>query len=975
MYLNCHTYFSFRYGTMSPAELAEQAVGVGAEALALTDINNTSAAFEFIRRCRSAGVKPVCGVEFRYRSRLNFIGLARNREGFRELNEYLSRHTLTPELQPFGEHDFKNCYVVYPFEETPIKPGRLKDYEFVGVRPHEVNRLFTSPLRKYPGKLVALAPVVFQDERHHHLHKLLAAIDQNCVFHKLDDRLTAHENDHFMTRARLKEYYAVYPFLLTNARRLLDDCLIDLDLDSLKNKTTFTGSCADDRLLLEKLAASGARSRYGENRDDASRRVAHELQIIDKLGFTAYFLIAWDIVRYARSKGYRHVGRGSGGNSIVAYCLRITDVEPLDLDLYFERFINEFRTSPPDFDIDFSYDQRDDVLNYIFEKYGRERTAFLATYSTFRGRSIVRELGKVYGLPKEDIDLIVKRPDLNGRHHGLATEIYQYGNMMADFPNYLSMHPGGILISDGPVNNYSSQKQMPDGFPIVHFDMHEAEAIGYFKLDILSQRGLGHVKETVDIVEENRGVRIDVDRVEDFKRDPRVNHLLKKAKTAGCFYIESPAMRQLLSKLGCSDYKTLAAASSVIRPGVAQSGMMQEYISRFRGKPFKYIHESFKTHLGETFGVMVYQEDVIKIAHHFAGLGLAESDVLRRMMSGKRNAGDRFDKLKAKYFENCRKKGRDPSVAKEVWRQIESFAGYSFCKAHSASYAVESYQSLFLKTYYPLEFITAVINNEGGFYRREIYVHEARKSGANVHLPCVNHSRYKARLTGNDLYLGFCSIEGLEYKLAWQIVIERERNGEYTGLQNFVRRLQVTPEQLALLIRVGALRFMGKSKQQLLWEKNFYLQTEVKRPVHHGLFDEDDEQQSIEPFEIDPQQDAMDEIELIGFPVTISPFDLLKTKFRGEIMAREMTGHEGETVRMVGYYVCEKDVRTVRRQRMAFGCWIDAEGEYFDTVHFPDILNRDRFQGVGCYLIKGKVVLDFDFPQLEVERMAKLPIM
>lgn len=958
---------------MAPEELVQQAAEFGAEALALTDINNTSAAFEFIRQCRRAGIKPVIGIEFRYESRLNFIGLARNKDGFRELNEYLSRHTMTPDLQPFQRHDFSDCCVVYPLGDETKDPRRLKDYEYIGIRPHEANRLFTSPLRKYPDKLVALAPVVFQNAEYFHLHQLLAAIDQNCVFHKVDPELLAHENDQFITAGQQAQYYGHYPFLLDNARRILDNCLIDLDLESLKNKTAFTGSRAEDKILLKKLAEEGLRNRYDANCREAVRRVDHELEVIERLGFTPYFLIAWDIVRYARSKGYRHVGRGSGGNSIVAYCLRITDVEPLDLDLYFERFINEFRTSPPDFDIDFSYDQRDDVLNYIFSKYGREHVAFLPTYSTFRGRSIVRELGKVYGLPKDDIDLIVKRPDLNSRHHELAGEIYRYGNMMANFPNYLSMHPGGILISENPINEYSSQKQMPDGFPIVHFDMHEAEAIGYFKLDILSQRGLGHVKESVDIIAENRGVHVDVDRVEDFKRDPQVNNLLKAAKTTGCFYIESPAMRQLLSKLRCGDYKTLVAASSVIRPGVAQSGMMQEYISRFRGLPFKYIHPSFEEHLGETFGVMVYQEDVIKIAHHFAGLGLAESDVLRRMMSGKKKAGDRFDELKAKYFENCRRKGHDDSLAKEVWRQIESFAGYSFCKAHSASYAVESYQSLFLKTYYPLEFITAVINNEGGFYRREIYVHEARKSGANVHLPCVNHSRCKARLIDKDLYLGLCAIEGLEYKLAYRIVQERELNGCFTGLQNFVRRLQVTPEQLSLLIRAGALRFTGKSKPQLLWEKNFYLQTEVKRPVHH-LFDEEDEQQNIEPFEVDPLQDAMDEIELIGFPVTVSPFDLLKTKFRGEVMACDLAKYEGQTVRMVGYYVCEKDIRTVRGQRMAFGSWIDAEGECFDTVHFPDTLQRDRFQGAGCYLIRGKVSVDFDYPQLEVERMAKLPL-
>lgn len=955
---------------MSPQTLINEAKELGISTLCLTDINNTSAVFDFIRYCKAAGLKSVVGIEFKHPESVPFIAVAKNKQGFYEINNYLSQHTLTPDLSPFERPSFYDAAVIYNFNQLPEMP--LGPNDFIGIRTHEVNKLFTSPLRKTLDKLVILHPVTFQDQNYYRLHKMLVAISQNAVFEKVSDKALAHPDEHFIPEAELLDYFSPYPQIIENTQRLIESCCINLDVSSPKTRATFTGSTGGDEELLKKLAYDGLQSRYGTNNKKALERMKKELAIIKKMGFMTYFLITWDIIRYAKMRKFRHVGRGSGANSLVAYCLYITDVEPLELDLYFERFINEFRFSPPDFDIDFSYDQRDEVLDYIFKRHRKEHVAFLPTYSTFKGRSIIRELGKVYGLPKDDIDLMATRPDLKDQHHALADEIYKYARMMVDYPNYLSMHPGGVLISEEPINQYSSQKQMPDGFPIVHFDMHVAEEIGYFKFDILSQRGLGHIKECVDIIYENYNRKIDIDEVEKFKADPVVNNRLKEAKTIGCFYIESPAMRQLLSKLRCDDYKTLVAASSVIRPGVAQSGMMQEYIRRFRNKSdVKYIHPIFEEHLGETYGVMVYQEDVIKIAHHFAGLGLAESDVLRRIMSGKRKQGDRLEELKEKYFKNCKELNHPYELAAEVWRQIESFAGYSFCKAHSASFAVESYQSLFLKTYYPLEFMTAVINNEGGFYRREIYVHEARMGGATINLPCVNTSKYKTRIIGKDLYLGLNTIQGLEYNLALRIVHEREKEA-FKNLNDMVKRTQATNEQLALLIRAGALRFTGKRPEQLLWEKNYYLNPDRKKAMSLPLFEEP-ENESVEPFEIDEYQDVLNEIELFGFPVTRSPFELIVELEKPTVPASEMVKYEGKNIYMTGYYVCQKDTVTKNKDRMSFGCFLDCEGLFFDTVHFPQVFKKYRFQGIGCYLLYGKVTVEFDFPALEVHAMKKVP--
>src|SRR5690606_29844093 len=284
-----------------------------------------------------------------------------------------------------------------------------------------------------------------------------------------------------------------------------------------------------------------------------------------------------------------------------------------------------------------------------------------------------------------------------------------------NFPNHLSIHPGGMLISEKPIYCYTAVEMPPKGFSTAQIDMFIAENIGLYKLDILSQRGLGHIRDCIDIVRENCNVHIDIHQVEKFKTNKKIAAQTKKADTIGCFYIESPAMRQLLNKLSCDNYITLVAASSIIRPGVAQSRMMREYIYRFHnpGK-FEYLHPKMKELLEETYGVMVYQEDVIKIAHHFAGLDMGEADILRRAMSGKYRGRNEFEAIRLKFFENCNAEGYPPAITAEVWRQIESFGGYSFSKAHSASFAVESYQSLYLKTYFPIECMVAVINNFGG---------------------------------------------------------------------------------------------------------------------------------------------------------------------------------------------------------------------------------------------------------------------
>jgi error-prone DNA polymerase len=973
MYLNCHTYYSMRYGTLSPEELVKTAKSKGADTLVLTDINNTSCAYDFVRACQEQQIKPILGIEFRSEDfKLLYIGIAKNNQGFYELNSFLSRHSLEQTKLPTRAPVFENVFIIYPSGKTD--PDELDENEFIGITPYELPGLHTSSLKAFSEKLVLLASVSFSEGDGYETHCLLRAIDQNALLSRLNYETVAHKTEFFYRPEDLSTKAVAFPFLLENTKTILSSSNVLLDLHSNKNRKYYTGNKKDDVKLLEKLAYGGFKYRYGEDDKDALKRLKKELDVINEMDFLSYFLITYDVISYAFSKGYHHVGRGSGANSIVAYCLKITDVDPMELDLYFERFINKHRHSPPDFDIDFSWDERDDVIDYIFKRFGAEHVGLLATYSTFNQASIIRELGKVYGLTKTDIDLIADEPKITGKHHPLAKKIFKEGERIVGFPNHLGIHAGGIIITQDKIYEHTALQRMNKGFPVVHFDMNVAEENGFFKFDILSQRGLGHIKEAVTLIKKNKQINIDIHRVEDFKKDKKINAQLSSARTIGCFYIESPAMRGLITKLRCDNFISLVAASSIIRPGVAKSGMMREYISRFQNpEKIDYLHPKFKELLEETYGIMVYQEDVIKIAHHFGGLEMAEADILRRTMSGKHRNQKELMITRNKFFSNCESYGYSVELATEVWRQIESFSGFSFCKAHSASYAVESYQSLFLKTYYPLEFMVAVINNFGGFYDRELYIHEARMAGAQIEAPCVNNSEYTTTLYEKTVYLGFIHLKDIEEKTARLIVKERRQNGNYKNMEDFVQRTSISREQLIILTRIGALRFTGKTKQELLWEKNNFLKPKSERTINPVLFEEPSKAYALPALEINTLEEVYEQMDLLGFPL-VSPFDLLKTDFRGEIMTRQLKEYAGKKVRMVGYFVAKKNVHTSNHKLMNFGTWVDHEGSFFDSTHFPEVAEKYPFRGKGCYLMLGKVTLDFGFPTLEVEKMAKLEI-
>jgi len=1005
MYFNCHTGFSFKYGTLPVKTLFEEAKRCGIHKLVVTEINNVSSYLDMLRICDEN--KPcengltkygtlayqldvAVGVEFRNDSDLLYVIIARNNLGFEAINRFLSYHNREAKKFPERAPELDQTFIIYPFGK--IQPDQLKASEHIGVSRHDLMSFSVHPQREeYEYKFVLLHPVTLLPPenkkgkliyRDFNVHRLLRCIAHNTLLSKLPEHHQAYKEEFMLPEEELEKIFENFPELIINAQSLVNQCFIECKQGEDKNKKFFTSGPAEDMKYLRSVTTQGYVKRYGHDKAVWQSHIEKEFRIIAQKGFTAYYLIAYDLIRFAKKNNYDFVGRGSGANSTVAYCLGITNVDPIELDLYFERFLNEERVTPPDFDIDFSWDNRDAIYEYLFTKYGYDHVCLLGTHVTYQGKSIIRELGKVFGLPKEEIDILVEGRKKEIERDHIAKKIIGYANYIVskELPANISIHAGGVLITEKSIYAYTATELPPKGLPVSQFEMHAAEDFGIYKFDILSQRGLGHIKETVKHVKRNKGIDIDVHQFKKFKQDEKIKDLMRNSKAMGCFYVESPAMRMLLQKLRCDDYLTLVAASSIIRPGVASSGMMKAYIERFHmtqnGIKYESIHPIMDKLMADTYGVMVYQEDVIKIAHHFGGLTLTEADVLRRGMSGKYRSRAEFQKVRDKFFENCKEKEYPQPITDRVWFEIESFAGYSFAKGHSASYAVESYQSLFLKAHYPLEFMVGVINNFGGFYRTEFYFHEARMSGAEIKAPCVNHSENLTTIYGDTIYIGFIHLKSLETKIAQLIPLERQKNGTYKSLDNFLRRIpNIGLEQLRILIRLGSFRFTGRTKQQLLWESMLFLSKARAKPsTTVELFDTEPKEFPLPELKRNVLEDAFDEIELLGFPLC-NPFDLLATTDFGDVTAKNLSEKKGEQVHIVGYIVTTKDASTMKtKEHMAFGTFYDVQGEVFDTVHFPNSARKFPFRGRGFYRLKGKVIEDFGVYSLDVHWMDKLPM-
>jgi error-prone DNA polymerase len=1019
-HLHCHSYYSFNAGTIPADVLPQLAKEAGMSAIALTDTNNLSGAIEFYSEALKCGVKPILGVELKNRSERAVL-LAKNNNGYKEICDTVTgvlqaipqvKPKLTLENlieKPQASNEEENERSLTPFlssltEDTFIlssTPSILRalatqhrEHLFIELIPAERKRwkFLREIFRDHRLSCIASNNVFLHKPEDHALHLLLRAIGTNTTLGNTPGYELADRSQTFSNELGLQKlFYDVDPRIFENNQRIAEQCEVSFTLE--KNKFARYPH-EDPKRLLRELTWEGLARKGKLQSSEYLSRVENELNIITTLNATSYFLAVYDMLQFARHKNFPFLGRGSGANSLVAYLLGIANVDPVVHNLRFERFLNPERESAPDFDIDFSWRDRYEVINYMLDKYGRENAAMLCTVQSYRNKGTVREVGKALGFTDAEInerisgDGLIRNTAGKGQAENKQVKQIEADTRLPDvsewmdlakkiygFPRNLSVHAGGIVIGDKALSHYTPVQYAPIGVPITQFDMFSAEDLGLIKLDILSTRGLGTYWDTMNLVEKRYGVRPPVtDETVAFNDEP-TKASIREGMTKGCFYIESPAMISLLKKLRTDTFENLTAASSVIRPGVSQSGMMQEFIRRHRGMtPAYHIHPLLGELMKDTYGVMVYQEDVLIVAHELAGLSYGEADLFRRAMSGKLRSHERMHQMQGKFVGGCVSRGVEQSVAEEVWRQVSSFAGYSFCKAHSASYAVLSFQEAWLKVHYPAEFICSVLNNFGGFYNHQEYIEEAKKLGITVRLPDVNKSAQLHTVEDDgSIRLGMVAFRDVKNASIENLLSNRE-TGHYTSIEDFAKRSGVTYEDGMILIQVGLCDSLCASRMEAallfgLLTRPSLVGYGKKRLAGQSSFAFEEDHLSYDlPDYSSPSALTIfrREKQYLGYSVTNSPHEFIPYNDASITRSGSLQNYLGRTVTVIGYVSASKVTSTRKGERMLMLNISDADG-MIDVVVWPDVFRRSysTLSTSDMLTIRGKVSESFDVVTLE----------
>ncbi len=747
----------------------------------------------------------------------------------------------------------------------------------------------------------------------------------------------------------------------------------------------------DSDPALRKAAYKGARKRYGDDLSEAVvERMEHELHMIKKMGFSSYFLVVQDIV----SRSPRICGRGSGAASLVAYSLGITNVCPIKHNLYFERFLNPGRSDPPDIDIDFAWDERDAVLESVLKQYNGH-AALISNHVFFQPRMAIRETAKVFGLTEREIGRVTKRlpwfwkascpeedffqclkqlPELSGFDFPSPwPDIIRIARYIIGVPRYISVHPGGVVITPAPISHYVPVELAPKGIPIIQWEKDAAEESGLVKIDLLGNRSLAVIRDAISNLREN-GAKFD-EAFWEPEDDIATQANVAKGNTMGCFYIESPAMRMLQKKTKTGDFNHLVINSSIIRP--AANEFIREYVRRLHGGNWEPVHPLLADVLEETYGIMVYQEDVSKAAVALAGFSHVDADGLRKIMS-KKDKVRKLDDYKARFIAGAHAKGVRMDRIEALWNMMMSFSGYSFCKPHSASYARVSFQAAYLKTHYPAEFMAAVITNQGGFYSTFAYVSEARRMGVKILPPDVNKSDIRWKGAAGTIRVGLSSVKNLRSETCNRIVTRRKEK-PYRDIIDFLDRIGPDETEVRSLINAGAFDLLhpNEDRTALLWEVVCRQMSGSKRSGAGDLFKKKTAVSKPKlPAEKHPAR-LRKEFEALGFLCDRHPMVLYAgiLKHPGIVKAADLNHFIGRHVRVAGLLITGKVVHTKHGDPMEFLTFEDDTG-LIETVFFPKayrrfcaVLDRSR-----PFILHGKVDVDFGAVSLSVTQVEPLEV-
>ncbi len=992
------SYYSLMWGTRSPRRICAAARRLGYRRLALTDTDNLYGLWPFLAGCEAEGIDPIVGAELTDpASGERAIALVENAAGYRNLCRLITRRRFA-EKTPFH---LQTAIAEQPEGLVVLtgSPGILEVGHTAGVtvaaalprRPGSASLQLRKFARRLGVPAVAVPGSFFLEPSDEKVHRLLRAIDGNTDLSRLRSSDTAPPGAWLASPDEYRQRFDIWPEAIRATGEIAERLCFSGPRNGLVLRPWIESSGHTASVLLRRSAYRGARRRYGDDLPETVvERLEHELRVIRQMGFCSYFLVVQDIV----DRSPRICGRGSGAASLVAYCMGITNVCPVKHNLYFERFLNPGRKDPPDIDVDFAWDERDTVLDSVLTQYAGH-AAMVCNHVAFRPRMAIRETAKVYGLGDREIGQVSKRlpwfwkaatedDDLLHRLRQLPElqqldfpepwpEIIRLAQRIIGLPRYISVHVGGVVITPNPIDEYVPVEPAPKGVPIIQWEKDATEEAGLVKIDLLGNRSLGVIRDAIANLKAN-GDRLDEGAWEP-EDDRSTQQTVAAGQTMGCFYIESPATRLLQQKSRVGDFEHIVIHSSIIRP--AANAFIREYIRRLHGGRWKPIHPLLTDVLDDTYGIMVYQEDVSKTAMAIAGFDHAEADGLRKVLSKKDKARKLAD-YRRRFVEGARQQGVADEKTENIWEMMMSFAGYSFCKPHSASFARVSFQSAYLKTHFPAEFMAAVISNRGGFYSTFAYVSEARRMGLQVLPPDVNDSEVRWKGCRDALRVGLLSVAGLS-AATQQRLVECRKTSPYSDLADVLERVRPEEPEARTLIHAGAFDRLqpGQSRSTLLWELSRWRHGRAGRGQPADLF------AGSPGLEIDrpalppeqPRERLRREYAALGFLCARHPMTLFTESLekKGIVKAVELHRHTGKTVRTAGLLITGKVVSTKHGDPMEFLTFEDETG-LVETTFFPAAYRRfcymlDRHRP---YVLTGKVDEDFGAVTLTVNSAVPL---
>ena len=903
--LHCHSFYSLLDSTLSPERVAEAASASGLSAVALTDRDTLGGAVLFYKRARALGLHAVIGSEVTLEDKSTLLLLVENHRGYRNLCRLLTAGAGAAALEQYSEGLIclagpRSALAAALVRNESPEPALRRLHSLYGrnlaleISPHHdddlrLARLFAELGRHHRIPLAAAADTHFLAPEERLRYDILQSMRTlSLLSQHHPDKLPAGRY-HWHTEEEMARYFGGLPQAMSNTARIAERCQFDFELGDIRFPRF---PCSDAVELLREKVRRGVERRYGLTPEPrVEERLQREMSIIQEVGYAEYFLVFADIVEWCAGRNIWTLARGSAAGSLVCYLLGISNVCPFRFGLCFERFLNRERmqfAKLADIDLDLPWDRRDEVIQYVFDRYGRDHVAMIGAVHTFQGRSAIADVAKVYGIAEREARRFTEHlPWHRGDARSAVTDTPECSNLpfkdepyktvlelagsFDGIPRHFAMHPCGLVVSGEPIADRMPLFESSKGLPTTHYAMDDVEELGLLKLDLLGQAGLSVLRDTLANLQDNRVSPPDLDRLD--WTDAPTWESIATGQARGVFHIESPAMTSLLVMTNCRDIDCLTTVESIIRPGAANEGKKRAFARRHQGlEPVTYAHPSLEPLLKDTYGLMAFEEHILLVANGFAGMNWGRADLLRRALVKNKDRA-RIDALGGEFRASALQSGRTSEEVDRVWDLLHDFAGYMFNKAHSAAYAVEAFAGAWLKTRYPVEFLAAVMTSRRGFYAPILYVLEALRNGARLLAPSLVHSDPHRFLTqAGTIRLPLDQVRGLTLQTLDRLSQARP----FADIGDFYRKVKPGRSEWLALLKAGVFDVFEEPRGRLFWR--------LQRLEAASLIDRKPllEPELPESFDSTALARARWEHEILGFPVSVQSARLLRPRPRLE---------------------------------------------------------------------------------------------